>query len=60
MIKIKENNKNAYEFKSLYDSVGWGAYDNEIAKKALDNTGILLDVNNFNLHLIFFVIKLFT
>ena len=23
-------------------------------------TGILLDVNNFNLHLIFFVIKLFT
>ena len=38
MIKIKENNKNVYEFNLLYDSVGWGAYDNEITQKALDNT----------------------
>ena len=38
MIKIKENNKNVYEFNLLYDSVGWGAYENEVTKKALDNT----------------------
>ncbi len=38
MIKIKENNKNVDEFNLLYDSVGWGAYENEVAKKALDNT----------------------
>ena len=38
MIKIKENNRNVYEFNLLYDSVGWGAYDNEITQKALDNT----------------------
>ncbi len=38
MIKIKENNKNVYEFNLLYNSVGWGAYDNEVTKKALDNT----------------------
>ena len=38
MIKIKENNKNVDEFNLLYDSVGWGAYDNKVAKKALDNT----------------------
>ena len=38
MIKIKENNKNVAEFNLLYDSVGWGAYDNDISKKALDNT----------------------
>ncbi len=38
MINIKENNKNVEEFNLLYDSVGWGAYSNEISKKALDNT----------------------
>ena len=38
MIKIKENNKNVEEFNKLYDSVGWGAYSNEISTKALDNT----------------------
>ena len=38
MLKIKENNKNVYDYNLLYDSVGWGAYDNEITKKALDNT----------------------
>lgn len=38
MIKIKENNKDIKEFNYLYDSVGWGAYDDSITKKALDNT----------------------
>ncbi len=37
-INIKENNKNVDEFNSLYDAVGWGAYDNRISKIALDNT----------------------
>lgn len=35
---IKENVKNIEEFNLLYDAVGWGAYDNHITKKALDNT----------------------
>ena len=35
---IKENNKNINEFNLLYDSVGWGAYDKTISKRALDNT----------------------
>ena len=38
MISIKENNKNVEEFILLYDSVGWGAYDRTISKRALDNT----------------------
>ena len=38
MIRIKENIKNVEEFNKLYDSVGWGAYSNEISNKALDNT----------------------
>ena len=38
MISIKENNKNVEEFNLLYDSVGWGAYDSNISKRALDNT----------------------
>lgn len=38
MINIKENNKNIDEFNYLYDAVGWGAYDKEISKRALDNT----------------------
>ena len=38
MLTIKENNKNINEFNLLYDSVGWGAYDKTISKRALDNT----------------------
>ena len=37
-INIKENNKNVQEFNFLYDSVGWGSYDEGISKIALDNT----------------------
>lgn len=37
-INLKENNKNVQEFNFLYNSVGWGAYDKNISKKALDNT----------------------
>ena len=38
MINIKENIKNVKEFNLLYDDVGWGAYDDNITQKALDNT----------------------
>lgn len=39
MIAIKENTKNIEEFNMLYESVGWGAYDNkDIVKRALENT----------------------
>ena len=38
MIIIKENVKNVQEFNYLYDEVNWGAYDDNITKKALDNT----------------------
>ena len=38
MLNIKENNKNIEEFNLLYNSVGWGAYNDEITKRALDNT----------------------
>ena len=38
MISIKENNKNVEEFSHLYDAVGWGCYDEEVSKKALDNS----------------------
>ena len=37
-INIKGNNKDIKEFNLLYNSVGWGAYDENISKKALDNT----------------------
>lgn len=37
-INIKENNKNVQEFNLLYDAIGWGAYDESISKRALDNT----------------------
>ncbi len=37
-IKIKENNKNIKEFNYLYEAAGWGAYDEKIVKRALDNT----------------------
>ena len=35
---VKENVKNIDEFNLLYDAVGWGAYDDNITKQALDNT----------------------
>ncbi len=35
---IKENVKSIDEFNLLYGAVGWGAYDNNITKQALDNT----------------------
>lgn len=38
MIRIKENVNNVNEFNLLYDLVGWGAYDEETSKKALNNT----------------------
>ena len=38
MINIKENIRNVEEFNLLYDDVGWGAYDENITQKALDNT----------------------
>lgn len=38
MIQIKENNKNIDEFNLLYDAVGWGAYDKDVAQRALENT----------------------
>lgn len=38
MIRIDENVNNVEEFNYLYDAVEWGAYDNEISQKALDNT----------------------
>lgn len=34
----KFNVNNVSEFNYLYDRVGWGAYDDKITKKALDNT----------------------
>lgn len=37
-INIRENNKNVLEFNFLYNAVGWGAYDESISKRALDNT----------------------
>ena len=48
MIKIKENNKNVYEFNLLYEAVGWGKYDDEISKKALDNTFYSISVYDNN------------
>ena len=38
MYQVKENVKNIEEFNLLYDAVGWGSYDYEISKQALDNT----------------------
>lgn len=38
MIKLKENENNVEEFNYLYDVVGWGHYDLNIAIKALSNT----------------------
>lgn len=38
MITVKENVLNVDEFNSLYDAVGWGAYEKEVSLKALQNT----------------------
>ena len=38
MLSIKENVKNVEEFNLLYNSVGWEPYDENITKKALENT----------------------
>lgn len=38
MITVKENVLNVDEFNSLYDAVGWGAYEREVSLKALQNT----------------------
>ena len=38
MINIKENVNNVSEFNYLYDAVGWGHYDEDVSKIALDNT----------------------
>lgn len=35
---IKENINNVEEYNFLYDNVGWGHYDYEISKVALENT----------------------
>ena len=48
MINIRENNKNVEEFNLLYDLVGWGAYDSEVTKKALDNTFYSVSVYDDN------------
>ena len=38
MILIKENVNNVKEYNYLFDEVGWGAYEEEVSKKALENT----------------------
>lgn len=48
MINIKENVKNVEEFNLLYDDVGWGAYDENITQKALDNTFYSVSVYDDN------------
>lgn len=48
MLTIKENIKNVDEFNLLYDLVGWGAYDKDISKQALDNTYYSVSVYDNN------------
>ena len=48
MISIKENIKNVEEYNLLYDAVGWGAYDEKITQKALDNTFYSVSVYDDN------------
>ena len=45
MITFKENNKNIEEFNLLYDSVGWGVYDEKVSKN------IVLYVTCSSIHL---------
>ena len=49
MIYIKENIKKVEEFNLLYDAVGWGAYDEKITQKALDNTFYSVSVYDDNI-----------
>lgn len=48
MLTIKENYNDVDEFNLLYDAVGWGAYDKNITKKALDNTFYSVSIYNDN------------
>lgn len=48
MILIKENVNSVDEFNYLYDVVGWGSYDLEISKKALENTMYSVSVYDDN------------
>ena len=48
MISVKENVKNTEEFNYLYDAVGWGAYDEKISQKALENTFYSVSVYDDN------------
>ena len=48
MIEIKENKNNVKDFNLLYDAVGWGAYDEKITKKSLDNTFYSISVYDDN------------
>ena len=38
MITIKENVKSVEDFNKIFDKVGWGAHEDEVSKKALENT----------------------
>lgn len=38
MILLKENINNVDEYNYLFDEVGWGSYEEEVSKKALNNT----------------------
>lgn len=38
MILLKENVNNVKEYNYLFDAVGWGCYEYEVSKKALENT----------------------
>lgn len=38
MYQIKENIQNLEELNILYDAVGWGKYDKNIIKQAIENT----------------------
>ena len=48
MINIKENIRNVEEFNLLNNDVGWGAYDENITQKALNNTFYSVSVYDDN------------
>ena len=48
MITIRENVNSVEEFNYLYDSVGWGSYDEKISKKSLVNTMYSVSVYDEN------------
>ncbi len=45
-MEVKMNINNVEEFNFLYDAVGWGHYEESIAKKALDNTIYSVSIYN--------------